>query len=268
MDREVSSFGAAEPGGHRMGVRSGPKLTTSRPPAPILHKLTAESESTTMQDMNRRDLLKVGAAAFTTRAAAQPRVSKKVIVVGAGIAGLSCGYDLMKRGHEVVVLEATGRPGGHVRTLHDPLADGLYADVGAEHFYYPGYTLYWKYVQEFDLPHIDYPRRDNMVRFLGGKLYTEKDLQVKANLVQLGLNQREIDFLSDRPWWDLVLLYIQPYVDRIQDENDPFSAGLNDLDQMSLTDLLRRDGASAAAIQYAGGASSAVQQLPSVVSTK
>jgi len=37
------------------------------------------------------------------------------------------------------VLEASGRPGGHVRTIHDPLPDGLYADVGAEHFTRPGY---------------------------------------------------------------------------------------------------------------------------------
>ncbi|HET9321981.1 MAG TPA: FAD-dependent oxidoreductase, partial [Bryobacteraceae bacterium] len=74
---------------------------------------------------------------------------KKVIVMGGGIAGLCCAYELMKRGHEVTVLEATGRTGGHVRTMHDPLTDGLYADVGAEHFYYPGYTAYWRYLREF-----------------------------------------------------------------------------------------------------------------------
>jgi monoamine oxidase len=218
-------------------------------------------ESSTMQGVNRRDVLKMGGALLATRATAQPRTPRKVIVVGAGIAGLSCGYDLMQRGHEVVVLEASGRPGGHVRTVYDPLADGLYADVGAEHFYYPGYTLYWKYMQEFGLQHIAYPRRDNMVRFLGGKLYTEQDLHSKANLAQLGLNQREIDFLSERLFWDLVLLYIQPYVDRIRDENDPFSAGLNDLDQMSVSDLLRRDGASAAAIEFAGGNGCALQSI-------
>jgi monoamine oxidase len=214
-----------------------------------------------MPGVNRRDVLKLGGAVFSASAAAQPRVSKKVIVVGAGIAGLSCGYDLMKRGHEVVVLEASGRAGGHVRTVHDPLADGLYADVGAEHFYYPGYTDYWKYMKEFGLQHIAYPRRDNMVRFIGGKLYTEEDLQSKANLTQLGFNQREIDFLSQRLWWELVLLYTQPYIDKIRDENDPFSAGLNDLDQVSLSDLLRRDGASAATIQFAGGSGSALQSI-------
>lgn len=135
-----------------------------------------------MQGVNRRNVLKIGGALLGASAAAQPRVAKKVIVVGAGIAGLSCGYDLMTRGHEVVVLEASGRPGGHVRTVYDPLADGLYADVGAEHFYYPGYTLYWKYMQEFGLPHIAYPRRDNMVRFLDGKLYTERTCKARRIL--------------------------------------------------------------------------------------
>jgi monoamine oxidase len=214
-----------------------------------------------MHGVNRRDVLKIGAAALAAPAAAKPRVVKKVVVMGGGIAGLSCGYDLMQRGHEVVVLEAAGRAGGHVRTVHDPLPDGLYADVGAEHFYYPGYTLYWKYMQEFALQHIAYPRRDNMVRFLNGKLYTEQDLHSKTNLAQLGFNQREIDFLSERLWWDQAMLYTQPYIDRIRDENDPFSAGISDLDKMSLSDLLRRDGASAAAIQYGGGSGSALQVI-------
>lgn len=50
----------------------------------------------------------------------------------------------MIRGHEVVLLEASGRTGGHVKTIRDPLADGLYADVGAEHFVQlPAYELYW-----------------------------------------------------------------------------------------------------------------------------
>ena len=64
---------------------------------------------------------------------------KKVIVAGAGIAGLCCGYELMKRGHEVVVLEASGRHGGHVFTGRDGLSDGLYADMGAEQITKPGY---------------------------------------------------------------------------------------------------------------------------------
>ena len=106
--------------------------------------------------MHRREILKMaGALAMTSLPAvplrAQTRSQKKIIVAGGGIGGLCCGYELMKRGHEVVVLEASGRTGGHVRTIHDPLADGLYADVGAEHFTKPSYDLYWGYVREFNL---------------------------------------------------------------------------------------------------------------------
>ena len=80
-----------------------------------------------------------------------PKRTKKVIVAGAGIGGLSCAWELVRRGHDVTVLEASARTGGHVFTLRDGLDDGLYADGGAEHFTQPGYERYWSYVREFDL---------------------------------------------------------------------------------------------------------------------
>ncbi len=214
--------------------------------------------------INRRDVLKIGGTAIAGALATSPASAqtnsrkKKVVVVGAGIAGLSCAYELVKRGHDVVVLEATGRTGGHVRTMHDPLADGLYADVGAEHFYYPGYTAYWRYLHEFALTPIAYPRRDHMVRFFEKKLYTEDDLHSREVLNKLGFNQREIGFLAEHPWPDLPLLYLQRYVDRIEKETDPLGAGLNALDEISVSELLKREGASAAALAHFGGSGSAL----------
>ena len=64
--------------------------------------------------------------------------SKKIIVGGAGLAGLCCAYELMKKGHDVTVLEASGRHGGHIFTVHDGLSDGLYGDFGQEHIVKPG----------------------------------------------------------------------------------------------------------------------------------
>jgi monoamine oxidase len=212
--------------------------------------------------MERRDVLKAGSMALAGLAVSAARPARKnVIVMGAGIAGLSCAYELKRSGHGVTVLEASGHAGGHVRTFHDPFADGLYADIGAEHFYYPGYTEYWRYLKEFSLTAIPYPRRDNMVRFLNGERYSEQDLHSRTVLGKLGFNQREIDFLSRRPWAELSLLYFQGYVDRVRDENNPFEHGLSELDALSVTDLLKREGASAAAVQYSGGSGNALQSV-------
>jgi len=217
--------------------------------------------------MKRRDVIQVAGGAIA-RIASGPLeawqadkgsgAKKKVIVMGAGISGLSCAYELVRRGHQVTLLEATGRPGGHVRTFHDQFADGLYADVGAEHFYYPGYTEYWRYLKEFSLSAVPYPRRDNMVRYLNGERYDEADLHRPAVLSKLGFNQKETDFLSKRPWAELPMLYLQRYVDRVRDENDPFADGLEPLDQLTTRELLQREGASAAVLQFAGATGSAL----------
>jgi len=212
--------------------------------------------------VRRRDVLKVGAAAiagsWSVGAFARPRANrtKKVIIAGGGITGLSCGYELMKRGHEVVVLEASGRTGGHVRTLREGLADGLYADLGAEQFTNPGYELYWDYVKEFDLPYLYYPRRMGLVRFIEGKFRTEDDLHGRSFLGKMGFNQREVDFLEHNAWWNLPSLYFAPYLDKFKDEYKPYDAGLNHLDQTPLGDVLRKDGASERAIQTIGNTSS------------
>ena len=89
-----------------------------------------------MPAATRREFLAMMAAA----AAPRPQIerfsargpSQRILVVGAGLAGLCAAYELQALGHTITVLEAQMRPGGRVRTLREPFAPGVYAEAGAE----------------------------------------------------------------------------------------------------------------------------------------
>ena len=229
-----------------------------------------------MKDLKRRDFIKtsitagIGASMITAgilqgKESGQPdaqineqgklnaQQKKKIIVAGGGIAGLCCGYELMRRGFEVVVLEASGRHGGHVFTVHDGLSDGLYADFGAEHITKPGYERYWEYTKEFNLTVLPYPRRENMLRRIDGKFYTEEMLHDAAVLKKFGFNERETKYLAEHPWWDLESLFVKPYLDKFKDEYQPFGAGYDKWDTMPISDIYKKEGASQTALGYLGG---------------
>ena len=188
-----------------------------------------------------------------TAAAKPPGAAKKVIVGGAGIAGLCCAYELMKKGHEVVVLEASGRHGGHVFTVHDGLSDGLYGDFGQEHFTKPGYDRYWEYVKEFGLTALPYPRRKNLMKRMNGKFYSEEMLRDRGELKKFGFNEREVDFLAENPWSELKSLYFKPYLGKFTDEYQPFQLGYDDWDKIPASDIYKKDGASKAALAHLEG---------------
>ena len=60
----------------------------------------------------------------------RPQPSKRVVIIGGGIAGLVAAFELSRQGHEPIVLEAQHRVGGRVHTLRD-FAPGLYGEAGA-----------------------------------------------------------------------------------------------------------------------------------------
>src|SRR5215203_958979 len=128
-------------------------------------------------ELTRRDLLKHAALTLPALAvlpapslAARP---KKVIVIGAGLAGLSAAYELVQLGHDVTVLEARTRPGGRVHTLRSPFADGLYAEAGAIS-YSDSFRHMARYVKAFGLTAAPLGSRGNPVYHLRGKRFSLK----------------------------------------------------------------------------------------------
>jgi monoamine oxidase len=186
--------------------------------------------------------------------------SGRVVIGGAGITGLCCGYELMKAGFDVTILEAAGRYGGHVFTGSDGLSDGLYADFGADHITRPGYERLLEYAAEFAIPLVRYPNAEGAwlpydndgSRMIGGKLYTNRMLAESATLAGLGFNGREARFLARHPWYELENLYLRPYVDKLEDPYHPFGVGLDDLDKIAITEIYEKEGASRAAINFFG----------------
>jgi oxygen-dependent protoporphyrinogen oxidase len=72
---------------------------------------------------------------------------KRIAVIGAGISGLTCAYELQKAGCEVVVFEKRGWVGGRMSTR---TKDGLPFDLGANHLCNL-YREMKKYCEEFGI---------------------------------------------------------------------------------------------------------------------
>jgi monoamine oxidase len=94
------------------------------------------------ESVNRRTFLKGLAAAGVLPLVSvdhRPRLGgtsdrgsgKRVVVLGAGLAGLGAAHNLAKHGYDVTVLEAQSRPGGRVLTVRDPFRRGGHAELGA-----------------------------------------------------------------------------------------------------------------------------------------
>ncbi len=123
----------------------------------------------TRRQFLRRSAIAVAGAGLTSTGALGAVMltgpARKVLILGAGMAGLVAAYELSKLGHDVTVLEARTRPGGRVHTLREPFSDGLYAEAGAARIP-DNHDLTLKYVKEFSLElEPFYPRRLNAVRF-------------------------------------------------------------------------------------------------------
>ena len=76
--------------------------------------------------------------------------NKKIIVIGAGMSGLVAGYELVRAGHDVTILEARDRIGGRVLTIRSPFSNNHFAEGGAARIK-PSHNLTLGYANHFNL---------------------------------------------------------------------------------------------------------------------
>lgn len=215
-----------------------------------------------MPDMDRREFLRRGALAAGALAA--PRMEalaaqsgygaqagaarKKVLIVGAGLAGLVAGYELTQAGHDVTLLEASLRAGGRVYTLREPFSDSLYAEAGAGRIP-EWHEITLKYVRLFGLSLAPfYPTEGASILHLRGRrirLRPNEKLDLASLPFALTPEERALglDGLEAR------------YIDSaLKELGDPSALGwpsesLKQYDQMTWPEFLRSRGASPGAVK-------------------
>jgi monoamine oxidase len=97
---------------------------------------------------------------------------QRVLVLGAGMAGLTAALALLRRGHDVTVIEYQNRIGGRLLSL--PLRGGQFTEAGGGHFR-ANMPRVLDYLRRFDLPVISL--NDGLPRYLiGGKTAEAADL--------------------------------------------------------------------------------------------
>jgi monoamine oxidase len=141
---------------------------------------------------------------------------KRVIVVGAGMAGLVAAYELLRAGHDPLILEARHRVGGRVYTLRAPFTHGLYAEAGAMRI--PrSHDLTMAYVERWGLEvssfTMDNPRA---YYYVHGNRRRIADINADPDRLGFDVAKRERGKTAARLWEDA----IRPIVQRLRERGD------------------------------------------------
>jgi monoamine oxidase len=177
----------------------------------------------------------------------RPGARKKVLIIGAGVAGLVAGYELKRQGHEPVILEAQGRVGGRVYTLRDPFAPGLYAEAGAMRI--PrAHNLTLEYCALFNLPMRPFVMGNpNGLVYVSGQRMTAAEANEHPERLPFNLAPSEHGRSAD-DLWQAAIAELREMVEHDGDQAWPEI--VKRYDEYSLYEFLRHKGFSQGAIEF------------------
>ncbi|WP_126146664.1 flavin monoamine oxidase family protein [Synechococcus elongatus] len=169
-----------------------------------------------------------------------PVRKRSVLVLGAGMAGLTAALSLLRRGHQVTVIEYQNRIGG--RLLSVPLKGGQFSEAGGGHFR-ANMPYVLSYIRHFKLPLLTL--NDGLPRYLfDGKTADAADLSRWP--WDLAPQERRVSVAS---LLNTYLILNGLDTDTVLDANWPDAQAIQQLDNLTLSQLIRQVGGSEAFIQ-------------------
>lgn len=130
-----------------------------------------------------------------------PKPHQRVIVVGAGFAGLSAAFELHSLGYHVTVLEARGRLGGRVKTLHK-FMPGFTVEGGAE-LIGKNHHAWLSYKHKFGLSFSDVIDPPKSPVILAGRRLDSREakkMQQQFDLAARAINRAAKHINPNEPW--------------------------------------------------------------------
>ena len=188
-------------------------------------------------------------ADFPQRGLPKAAKPQRVVVVGAGIAGLVAAYELLRAGHDPVLLEARQRVGGRIWTLREPFSDGLHAELGAMRIP-ASHRLTLDYVDLFKLKTVPFRVSNPRGYFhVGGRKCRVEEAEANPDLLGFDLAPHErgtrVAVMLERA--------LKPLLARLEREGDAaWPAIVKEYDDVSIREFLEAQRWSEGAIEMFG----------------
>src|SRR4051794_607253 len=187
--------------------RNGARQLVFAPMATLYSRLTRRHKAQPSA-MERREFLRIALAAsagllLSQRSFARTQRGRRVIVIGAGFAGLACAHELLGAGCDVVVLEARPRVGGRVLSFRDMLP-GKVVEGGGE-LIGRNHPTWLAFARKFGLEFNDVTEEENLdwPVILDGKRLTpneSKTLLAEMEAAYATMNSAAAPIDSEQPW--------------------------------------------------------------------